>query len=187
MEDIICTIPWHCGDKNCSVQWHLRHFWTYDDGTYSECDSDGNHDDIDAEDIPSADDQRRAWREYSAHVAETGEDPLGEFTIKRHIVRRETWRFKIVPSILGAVVTQAQRARKFYWPRELPDHVRQYLNLRPGNHALQDFPTWQSFIETFPDHKPGKWFYATLEHKVPRKPEIVARELRAGARKALAR
>lgn len=182
MGDIICTIP--CRDAG---HWRVRHFWAYGDGTYSECDSDGNHDDIDEEDIPSLDDQHMAWQEYSAHVAETGEDPLNEFFVKRHVLRREAWRFKISPSILGIVVTQCQRAGKFLWPRELPAHAREYLNLHSSNHSMQDFPTWQSFVEAFPHHTLGAWFRVTIEHRIPRKPEIIARELRTAARKALSR
>ena len=183
MDDIIATVPYHCGEH-----WHLTHYWMYADGSFSECDTDGNHDDIDADDVPGAEDIAMAWREYAQHVVETGEDPLREYFVKRETVKRETWHFRIVPSILGACVTQARHGKRFdFDPRYLPPHVVAYLNLAVKSNALQDFPRWKLFEETFPDYKPGTWMRHAIEHRVPRNPETVTRELRAMARRHLKR
>ena len=188
MEDIIATVPHQCGDRSCSVQWHLTHYWAHSDGTFTECDTDGNHDDIDADDVPSPDTVSQAWLAYSQHVVSTGDDPLREFYVQRETVKREVWHFRIVPSILGACVTQARHGKRSdYDPRYLPAHVAEYLNLAVKANRLQDFPRWKLFEETFPDYKPGTWMRHVIEHKVPRKPETIARELRAAARKHLAK
>jgi hypothetical protein len=62
MEDILMTIPSWCDD--CET-WHQEHIWAYDDGSYSSSDSDGNHDPLDAEDVPSQEEHDSLWREYS--------------------------------------------------------------------------------------------------------------------------
>lgn len=103
MEDIICTVPTQCGEKDCSVGWHIEHYWAYPDGTYTVCDSDGNHDPCDAKDVPSADAAQKLWREYSAHVAATGDDPLSEFTIPRSVKRTAWYDFQATRSIVGPV------------------------------------------------------------------------------------
>lgn len=76
MEDIYTSIPEACDDKDCPVQYHIAHYWAYDDGTWSVCDSDGNHDDIDGP--PTAEEERAAWRDYWHYVLRTGTDPVGE-------------------------------------------------------------------------------------------------------------
>jgi hypothetical protein len=187
-EDIIATVPHACGDKDCSVGWHLEHYWIYSDGTYSVCDADGNHDDCDADDAPSPDEVSRRWLDYSRHVAETGADPLAEFTVKRTVTRKESWRFDFGPSILGTVVNRAKRGRKTVDPRYLPEHVREYLTITKASHSsMESFPTWASFCETFPDYKPGRWFSASIECKTERSAETVTRELRRAARAHIAK
>lgn len=181
MDHIIYTIPEECGNRACRAQWHLRHIWKYDDGTFSECDSDGNHDALDAADIPSYNEVCRAWLEYSKYVVQTGEDPLHEFRVARDVTRREAWRVKIAPSICRPVILYGQRAGRFFWARELPEHVRNYFNLN-GRHMLADFSTWQEFVEAFPKYKPGTWFCVTVERKVPRRRETIVRELRRAAK-----
>jgi hypothetical protein len=188
MEDIIATVPHACEDNDCSVGWHLLHYWCHEDGTYSVCDADGNHDDCDEEDVPSPEWVDRFWREYHLHVAKTGTDPLAEFRVARTVTRKEFWRFDFGPSILGAVVKRAKRGRKTVDPRYLPEHVREYLTIaKAGHSSMESFPTWASFCETFPDYKPGRWFSASIECKTARNAETVTRELRRAARAAIAK
>lgn len=187
MEDIICTIPLQCGEKDCAAQWHLRYFWAYDDGTFSECDADGNHNDIDADDIPSADAETQAWREYAAWVAETGVDPLREYAVARTIKRHEVWRIRVRPSVLGAVVYQVMRNRKRYDPRELPAHVAQYLTIdaQKRNGAMIAFPDYEDFRARFPKYRLGRWMRIDIKHDVPRSASVVTRELKRAARRTL--
>jgi hypothetical protein len=164
------------------------YIWAYSDGSFSECDTDGNHDDIDADDVPSADEVGNRWRDYSRYVIETGEDPLREFFIKRETIKREIWYFRIVPSILGACVKQARHGKRSdFDPRYLPQHVAAYLNAAVKSNALQDFPKWKQFEEAFPSYKPGTWMRHVIEHLAPRDSGTIARELQAAARRHLKR
>ena len=103
-DTIIMSLPDACHDKDCPHAFHIRHIWMYDDGTFSECDSDGNHDDIDADDVPSLEEYEAAWAEYARHVIATGDDCLGEYMVERTVTQKQRWQFKFSRSILGVVL-----------------------------------------------------------------------------------
>lgn len=185
MEDIICTQAWACGDKDCKAQWHQRNFWAYSDGTFSVDEySDGDHEDCEESDLPTFEEIDASWREYAQHVAATGEDPLGNYYVKRETRRNETWFFSFGKSIVGPVLLRARRGRREVFVSQLPQHVRDYLNLHAHNHRLLDFSTWADLEAALPGVKPGRWLKQSIEHRAPRKLETVARELRAAARRA---
>ena len=180
MEDILFSIPSYCDD--CET-WHQEHIWMYDDGTYTSCDSDGDHEPLEAEDVPSQEEHDRLWCEYSQWVAEHGEDPLGNFYVHHSIKVKERWQFKVTKTLVGPRLTGAARARRAYLPTDLPEHVKSFLNLDSSG-KLGDFNTWEELHDVLPDIKPGKWFVAHLEYDKPRSPALIARELRKAARNA---
>jgi hypothetical protein len=178
MEDIIMQIPNWCDD--CET-WHQEFIWAYDDGSYSVCDSDGDHEPLEEADLPSQEEHDRLWREYRQWVLDRGEDPLGEFYVRHSTKVKERWQFKFTKTLLGPRLTDARRAGRTYPQAELPEHVRSFLALDAGG-KLGDFATWEELTEVLPAVKAGKWMTAQVEYDRPRSEAIIARELRKIAR-----
>lgn len=188
MADILMSLPEVCGERDCAVGWHIRHIWTYEDGTYSQCDADGNHDDIDAADVPSMAEHKAAWIEYARHVAATGEDPLREYTgVPRTRKRREAWRVQIANSILGPLAARIMRGRREVSRDSLPEHVVGYLNLDAARRRLQDFATWADLEAAGVAMSRNGWHAFKLDVDVPRRADIVARELKLVANEHIRR
>lgn len=183
MDDIIMSLPESCGERSCQVGWHIRHIWAYADGSYSSCDADGNHYDMDPDDVPSAAEHAAAWLEYSRHVAETGTDPLHEFLVSRVSRRREAWSVRIVNSITGPRVSNIRRGNREIERDNLPAHVVSYLNLDATRRRLQDFATWAELQAAGVVVSRTGWHKFSLDVDVPRRADIVARELKRAARK----
>ena len=182
MEDIICTIPNACDNKDCPHDWHLAHYWIYDDGTYSVCDSDGNHEDCEECDVPDANTVDRLWKDYSRYVLATGTDPLGEFLIKREIQKKERWTFEFGQNSNGMYLRYAGRRGRWKAPRFLPEHVLMYAQVRDDNAGLA-YVYWSAGdVELTRNGR----ITATIKHAIPRNPDDIARELRTRARKHLA-
>ncbi len=184
MNEIIITQAWACGDKDCAAQWHKRNFWAYGDGTYSVDDfSDGDHEDCDESDLPSSEEIDASWRDYAAHVAATGSDPLGNYSVSRSVGRREVWHFAFNKSIVGPVLLRAKRGRRVIHAHELPQHVRDYLGLDKSARILTGL-LWEQLQEHIPGLVAGRWTRHVIKHHAPRKPETIARELRVLARRS---
>lgn len=185
MDDILCSVAWK-GDG-----WHQANYWIYVRGkraTYSvDWYSDGDHEPCHKRDLPSDKEVTESWLAYSRHVLETGQDPLGEFMVKRQIKRKERWEFRFRPSILGVVVQQARRAGRGCSPKALPAHVQEYLTLKPGTAVLTGFKNWRELAESVDNAKPGVWSAHTIENVQPRTQERITRDLRAAARRHLQR
>jgi hypothetical protein len=182
MSEILFSQAWACNDKNCAAKWHQRNFWAYSDRTYSVDEySDGDHEDCEESDIPSPEEIDASWREYAAHVAATGTDPLGNYHIRRERTEPQSWAFQFSNSIVGPVLLRARRGRRDVPSRELPQHVRDFLGLDAQARRLEGL-SWDELEASNPGLKAGQWVRYTLEHRAPRKPETVARELRAIAR-----
>jgi hypothetical protein len=131
--DIISTIPYFCDD--CDT-WHLSHYWYYpDDGTYSECDSDGNHEDCDESDVPTAEQELQAWRDYYRYVAREGKDPVGQFSLPSSGKVSRRWQARVRNWIgaktQGLKVSGVRRRGKGPWidPKEAPSEVAEYISL----------------------------------------------------------
>lgn len=192
MDDIIETMPWQCCDKDCEVQWHKAGYWINDDGYTVDWYSDGDHEECDESDLPCPEKVRDAWVEYSRYVLKTGTDPLAEFMVKRHSTREQSWHFKFSPSLIGWLVVRAKHAGKEVDIRDLPSHVRKYLNLpvdgkkRP---VLGDFSKTKeardAMGQIFPN--PYKWNKAYIAHRVYSPEKAVAADLRRAARKHIRR
>jgi hypothetical protein len=191
MDCIICTMPECCGEKDCPVGWHLAHYWRYDDGTYSVCDSDGNHDDCDESDIPTDSEYSAAWLDYSRHVADTGCDPLGEFHgIPRATKRKERYTAAFRPSILGGKLVAVRRGGKVMPLRDLPQRVIDYLDCErmPGEAGNLRFRGgWQELtsLDCVKLYRGTARVTFTLDHEEPRPAAAVEADLRRAARRHL--
>ena len=189
-DDIICTMPEACGEKDCPVGWHLAHYWAYDDGTYSVCDSDGNHDGCDAGDVPTIEEEEAAWLDYSRHVAATGSDPLGEFNVPRTTKRKERYTAAFRLSILGAALVAVRRGGKVVPLRDLPQRVVDYLCVERLNGAagnLRFTDGWQALL-AIPEVKMYRGTARvtfTLDHEESRAEAAVEADLRRAARRHL--
>jgi hypothetical protein len=191
MEDIIASMPWCCGEKGCPAQWHVIHYWMYSDGTYRQCDSDGNHESCDEEDVPSHAEVDKAWREYSAYVLRTGLDPLGEFQVARERKEAERWTVWFNRGLCGWVVARAKRGKTLVPASDLPQHVIDYCIAHRTNagSVLVDLD-WREFLECNEIHalRPADMRCRgdfRIERKVPRKDSAITRDLRRLARRRL--
>lgn len=190
MDDIICTVPEACGERDCPVGWHLAHYWAYGDGTYSVCDSDGNHDACEQSDVPTGEQQDAAWLDYSRHVAATGCDPLGEFNVPRTTKRKERYTAAFRLSIIGAALVAVRRAGKVVPLRELPQRVADYLEVERLNGAagnLRFRGGWQELIglNSVKVYRGTARVTFTMENEEPRPDAAVEADLRRLARRHL--
>lgn len=113
--DIICVIPWQCGDKDCEAvgTWHSASYWGYSDDTHSvDHFSDGDHEDVD--EIPSMSEWNKARLDYATYCAETGIDPLHEYTIPYTKQSNHTFYVQYVKCVAGYRLV-ASRRNKNKW------------------------------------------------------------------------
>lgn len=191
MEDIICTVPECCGESDCPTGWHLAHYWIYDDGTYSVCDSDGNHDECDESDVPTCEQVAAAWLDYSQHVAATGCDPLEEFRgVPRTTKRKERYTAAFRPSILGGQLVAVRRGGKVVPLGDLPQRVIDYLDCerRPGAAGHLVFRDgWKTLValDCVKLCRGTARVTFTIEHEEPRPEATVEADLRRAARRHL--
>ena len=177
MDDIICTVPEACGEKDCPVGWHLTHYWAYDDG-------------CEAGDVPTAEQEHAAWLDYSRYVAATGCDPLGEFNVPRTTKRKERYTAAFRLSILGAALVAVRRGGKVVPLRDLPQRVVDYLCVERLNGAagnLRFTDGWQALL-AIPEVKMYRGTARvtfTLDHEESRAEAAVEADLRRAARRHL--
>ena len=123
-----------------SSGWYITHLWVYVDGkrpTYSICTRDDNHRDATKREADAfCRDEHQSWLDYAAYVAETGEDPLNNYTVDREIKMVETWTATLETWIgsrkLGLRIKSVRRkGDKTDTPNQsLPNHVRDYLEMK---------------------------------------------------------
>lgn len=184
--DIVTTVPWHCGDKDCPDGWHLSNYWIQEDGSYTvDSYSDGDHEDIDEEEMPSFEEQDQSWLRYYRDCIETGEDVLGEFARVEAavVVVVERWQFIISNSILGPVLSRCRRARsngkgiygrgEWIWGGQAPRHLTEYLLLNPDGRGSSEveYPTFDEYIEVLRscddviEQSRGRWVATTTRNE----------------------
>lgn len=192
MDDIICTVPWCCGESDCPQQWHVTHYWMYSDGTYSSCDSDGNHESCEASDVPEYPELSAAWRDYSQYVLDEGVDPLGEFVVRHHRIEKQRYTAWFQRGIVGWVMCRLRRGRTNLSVRDVDVDVCDYLHLvYTGNQfyrtsiATKEFGECEGVTMLRGYERCRATF--TLEKTVARKPEAIAKDLRKAARRRLRR
>lgn len=136
-----------------------------------------------------------AWSAYASYVAETGVDPLGNFTVPRSYVTEEVWQFKALSTIPGLLFQGVRRGGRGPWltGSDVPSHVRFFLSLRMvGN---------EEYVANFTTPADAKaraggivWQRAgscqvkgtfTLTRKKDRTPAALSRDLKKAARSCL--
>jgi hypothetical protein len=200
MQDIIITIPWQCGDKDCAQQWHLANYWvdpSSDTGYTVDLYSDGDHDDCAPEDVPSFEEQDDAWARYWIHVMATGEDVLHQCMVKREITRKARWAFGLQARPHGVVLTWARQGNRVYKPGKfdtMPRHVIDYLNVDVDNGYLCGIESMDDLLDgraasgySAPAARDGDTVAIVdeIEHKVPRSEDAIRRDVRAIAARAV--
>jgi hypothetical protein len=188
MHDIYQSTPWSCGERDCPVGWHLANYWTSEDGYTVDRYGDGDHEDIDFDDIPTSDEHEQAWRSYFQHVVDTGEDPLSELPVKAFTTATYSWRLQLHKGINGVVICLASRNQRRLPPASLPREVLEYMHatVGPMNSVTVLIP-WDELI-TFPEVTLNKRFPSicavarfTLPVSRPRPASAIQRELRQAA------
>jgi hypothetical protein len=126
-EDIISTVPWHCGNTDgCEQGWHLANYWVYDDGDHDPCEN---------ADVPTYEEEQQAWRDYYQHVARTGLDPIGQFRLPCLGKVKRIWQARLRTwigiSLRGPRVCGVRRRGRGRWLSltESPPEVVQYLEV----------------------------------------------------------
>jgi len=196
MSDIVSTVPWCCGERNCPSQWHKSTYWCYDDGTYS-CDryTYGYHENVQQADMPSPEEEVNAWKGYACYVLETGTDPLYEYNVKHTRSVKESYYAQVKRSIAGPRLVLLRRGRIEVPLDEIPQHVLDWLNI-PSPSPTASRPLflmgmdWSHFIECPEVHvwKNDNGIAAvrfSLNRKIPRSPAAVATDLRKAAQRHL--
>jgi hypothetical protein len=195
MSDIFMTLPWNCGERNCPVGWHLSNYWISDDGYTVDQYGDGDHESVDADDLPSSKEHEDAWRSYWQHVADTGEDPLGELglRVKEYTVSTPLWRIQLQKGITEVVLVAASRNGRRCTPSSLPPEVMDYMEASrsPGG-AITTSLSWGE-LSACPEITLSRRFPSIiavarfqLPIKKPRPKGTIQRERRTRAKELLA-
>ena len=181
MQDVITQVPWRT-----DTGWAQATYWGGDEFTVDRY-TDGDHDDIEEADVPTADAVKQAWREYYQDVASTGADPLGVFASEAWstIKRVERWQFKFNNSIIGPVLVAARRAGRDYHGRDLPTHVQFWLTLAPNGLRITSMRTWAELEAAQPSVRRNVWFTVRLDGMARREERLVKRDVQRAARRAL--
>lgn len=217
MSEIVAKIPWQCGDRDCSYQWHLRGY-AYNDETGSPEVSDFIDDDwdsIDELEMPSAEAEMDAWKRYSEYVLQTGCDPLEEFQVETHtkrkrrfIVRVLSWIGQSADGILLHGACPADRGPRLYETPDgplkpnqsvsrVPADVWEYLGVQKtaNRWTFPAFKTLDALKVACGDDvrwmKTPKWagsqFEVEIEIKTPRSEAAIVKDRKRIAREHLAR
>jgi hypothetical protein len=192
MTDIIVQMPWCCGDKDCDVQWHQANYWGADEDGFYSVDSyaDGDHEDCEASEVPSPDEETEGWAEYARHVLETAEDPLGNYMVSDRYKEWQRWQFWFEPSPGGTVVTRARRTGREYELTELHERVLSWLGIDKDTLPyVVGHPLVAAGMGAKELHEIGAtygtWSVLRVEMTIYRSDETVSRELRRLARRHL--
>jgi hypothetical protein len=133
--DVLFSVPYQCDDRDCAQQWHLATYWTNENAeeiaeglnyTVDEF-TDGDHEAISEDDLPSEIEQINAWNRYYSEVSHSGEDVLGQVLVRHTYKAVECYKIKLTLTILGVMLVGAKRNRKEIDHRNLPPHVSDYL------------------------------------------------------------
>lgn len=188
---------------NCgSDGWYITHLWVYGGGkrpTYSICGTGGNHEDCGKREADQfCRDEHQSWLDYAAYVAETGEDPLGNYSVDRETRTDETWTATLQVWIgsrkLGLRIKSVKRkGDKADTPNQsLPEYVREYLEMKrkggisycDGIHSFSDIAPMGN--EKLVGRGANRKITFTLTVKTPIDPEKVRASLIAAAIRHLA-
>ena len=202
MEGIIADVAWFDGNYEGPDGWYRTLYWNYDDGSYSECDTDGNHEPCEREDIPTIEEEQKSWNEYYAYVGETGKDPLNQVAgVKGYFDTIELWTFDIARSIVGTVIRRWRRGRG-EWHNggrdSLPEYVCEFMFVnRPKEGKLyrlieymdgpRTYEEWRTMISDCSEVTWGKRRDALCHVRIPERKPRCATALRRDLKRAARR
>ena len=127
-------------------------------------------------DVPSIENWRTAWREYYAHVAASGDDPLGEFT---HVENagRVRWHVRFYAwsqsRQRGLLFKRARRECDTEWlhPDEVPAFLKRLLQLKrraDGRWTIPGVKSYDELNEIWPPVDGGRRGLVWVEAEEPR-------------------
>lgn len=194
-------MPYCCGEADCEQQWH-RTIYSRETDEIWELDESGNREQVG--DWPTATEAQQAWLAYHRYVADSGCDPLHEFTgVARTVKFKQRYTAVFRKSRLGAMLVELRRGGdRVPLGAELPLGVQDYLCVeRTGQGRVWQFAatgsrTWAGFLaETgLVERRAMQGRHResliatcrfTLDIHRPRPAATVSRELRRAARKAI--
>jgi hypothetical protein len=146
--------------------------------------TEANYERLNRELIKQAD---QANKDYMAHCAETGDDPLHNFYVNRTVKRKEHWQARFTAWIglskHGFAVTEVRRGKHTFEPSKLPEHVSDFLGLQKvGNRYCMEGITSFDDITNVDSVTPSLVSF-TIERDIPRPAAIVKSEIQAIARR----
>lgn len=206
--EFACGDWWYeyCDDCDTYHKSAYEKVYTVTEGSIEEiiwtCDEDGNWETVESTALDDPDYEERtkwysceAWienqRNYLQHVAETGDDPCGEFFVKRSEKIEEKWSVRVFDVGVGVEV-RSVRKDNGPWTIEIPEHIREYLMLNQSDPYRMDPATFSS-VAQMKSQVTGNWkqfdniheFDFTIEHEIPLPEEQIQDELRVRAKRAL--
>lgn len=203
MEDMIMQVPWHCGERSCPVGWHLGSYWitgSAETGYSYDPYTDGDHEDVDEEDLPSFEDQDKMWRSYWKDVVETGRDPLGQLPIKDFRVVTRRWQVEVRNQFGRLILIHARLRGRGRWkkPDKLPHELMDYLLVEKpeSSYLLMGHKALNALIDDINKDErcrlqrstsklPLVKFMVEIDERIPRSKTVVSREVKAAAKRAL--
>ena len=136
MIDTIMEMPYNCGEKDCPVGWHKTSYHIRMDGAgYTVCDEDGDHEDIDEEELPSWDEYDQGMESVLQGRCMVGNRSVGpvlgiamaSICLPPTYKAKRRYKVEIRNSIGGVMVCRWKPGRKQWESGHLPRSVAEYL------------------------------------------------------------
>jgi len=209
MDDIVCARAWHDDDHDGPDGWRQEFLWAYDDGTYSTCDECGDHESFESEEGETLDeavgkycrDAEKSWIEYAKDCAETGQDPLGNYSVQHTFTKKENWVIWFTDwvgreehgyaVIDGRHGTNKPGHKGIFQPNEFSEDVAQYLCLKKvGDRYCMEGVTMKDIRDNVgyvSAGGPKHYMKLKITYDKPRNARDVAREVKAAAQRQVQR
>lgn len=184
-------MPWECDDKDCKDQWHLA---VYD---YDEADPGGETFTVDSyndgdwalsDSMPTYHEVDEAWGKYYRYVADTGDDPIGEFSVQREIEKVQIWNARVREVEDGLIVDRAKLNHHAFHPRNAPSEFRSYMQIDErkdtGRFYIDGVEDLDALRKVTTISK-GGWVTFKLNVKKPRSRSAIRDDLKRAAREQL--
>lgn len=213
MSDIICSRAWYDEDYDGPDGWNIEHLWAYSDGTYTTCDSDGNHESFESEfegealedEVSSyCKDAEQSWIDYAQDCAQTGEDPLGQFNVRQTVNKKENWviwftdwigreehGYAVIDGRHGSVKPGRTDIKS---PHQFSKEVAEYLQLKKvGDRycmegvTLEDIRNSVGYVSNAQSVDGKRYMKLQITYDKPRNARDVAKDVKAAAKKSLER
>lgn len=206
MSYINISIPWQCHNRDgCEAEggWHLGTYWTADEGdesdggtshTYDQF-SDGDHEDVGADELPTDEEHDAAWRTYAESVLSAGRDPLNVYCRSNPVrLEQQRWQASYRPAItapIGGRLVLVRRGGRGPWRRatdpDVPNTVRFYFGADDDT-GMVPADVWGGIKPLVKPSRDDSEYRSSIDHiavPVPRSAAQVEREVKAAARRHL--